>query len=295
MVGAQHPPDLRGDRGEGLCRRGPLGDQRRNPAQRGLLVFAAPPLGDVAPHRVHETLGEYHAGAPLKPAHPAVGAQVAGLELAHVLTEFVRVESLQGARPVIGMNELDEGSRHELGVREPERSLEGLVDTGEVAVEVGDAEQVERELEEVAELPLGPLAPVFHVGEGRHGVVDAREQLRPGSLERRDVCAMSQTVVSHGGGHLSDLAGQALHRDVQVVERRRDVADLVTPAVTDVEGQLAAGKVARALGDLPQRDRDRPPQREPEAGDNEENGEQDAEVTEAVSSRRCRGRSKQPR
>ena len=37
---------------------------------------------------------------------------------------------------------------------------------------------------------------------------------------------------------------------MQVVERRRDMADLVTPAVTDVEGQLAAGKVARALGDL---------------------------------------------
>ena len=178
------------------CRRGPFGDQRRHPAQRGLLVFAAPPLGDVAPDRVHETLGEYRAGAPLKPAHPAVGAQVAGLELAHVLTEFVRVESLQGARSVVGMNELDEGSRHELRVRVAERSFEGLIDTGEVAVEAGDAEQVEGEFEEVAELPLGPLASAFHVGESRHGVVDAREQLRPGSLERRDVCAMSQTVVS---------------------------------------------------------------------------------------------------
>ena len=51
---------------------------------------------------------------------------------------------------------------------------------------------------------------------------------------------MVQPVVADRGVGRPDLADQALGRDVQVAEGRRDVADLVAPGVAHVEGQVTA-------------------------------------------------------
>ena len=80
------------------------------------------------------------------------------------------------------MKELGEGPRRELGDRVTKRLRESRVDAREVAVEIADAEQVERQLEEVAELPFCALAPALHFGERRHAVIEAGQQLRPCSL-----------------------------------------------------------------------------------------------------------------
>jgi hypothetical protein len=76
-------------------------------------------------------------------------------------------------------------------------------------------------------------------GEGGDGVVHAGQQVSPGALEGGDVRAVVQPVVADRGVGRPDLVDQALRRDVQVAEGRRDVADLVAPGVAHVEGQVA--------------------------------------------------------
>ena len=83
------------------------------------------------------------------------------------------------------MNKLSEGTRRELGACVTQRLLESGIDAREVAVEIADAEQVERQLEEVAELPFCALPPALNPAKRRHVVIEAGQQLRPCPLRRR--------------------------------------------------------------------------------------------------------------
>ena len=151
-----------------------------------------------------------------------------------------------------------------------EQAREGRVDALEVAVEPGDAEQVVGQLEDAIGVALGPLAPPLQPGERRHRVVDAAHQLGPSALQSGGVGAMVEPVGLDRRVHRADLLGEAIGRDVQVAERRRDVPDLIAARVGDAGRQLPGRQSPGCLGDLSQRPRDRPPQHEAQAGDEQE-------------------------
>jgi hypothetical protein len=81
---------------------------------------------------------------------------------------------------------------------------------------------------------------------------------------------MVEPVLLDGHVHRSNLPGEALGRDVQVAERRRDVPDLVTARVGHAGRQLAGRQHPCSGRDLFERPRDRSPQHQAEAGDKEE-------------------------
>jgi hypothetical protein len=94
------------------------------------------------------------ARVPLEPANRAVDADEAALESDDVLAGGQMDERVASALHVIRMHELQERPRHELLARVAHQALERRVQPLEVAVEAGDAEQVGREIEELAQLVI---------------------------------------------------------------------------------------------------------------------------------------------
>src|SRR4029079_16742367 len=78
---------------------------------------------------------------------------------------------------------------------------------------------------------LAPLAPPLQLAEGGHRVVYAAHELGPPAVEGGDLGAMREPIVLDGHVHRADLLGEALGRDLQVAERRRDLPDLVATRV----------------------------------------------------------------
>jgi len=90
----------------------------------------------------------------LEPAYRAVDADEAALESDDVLAGGQMGERVASALHVVRMHELQERPRHELLARVAQHALERRVQPLEVAVEAGDAEQVGREIEELAQLVI---------------------------------------------------------------------------------------------------------------------------------------------
>ena len=116
-------------------------------------------LGDVARHRVDEPLLRERRRLPREPAVGAVLAAVAVLEAAPCSAPSASCRaSAVVALAVVGVHELDVRPRHQLLGGVAERLLPRGVEAPEVAVDAGDAQHVERQLEERRQLLLGALA-----------------------------------------------------------------------------------------------------------------------------------------
>ena len=145
---------------------------------------------------------------------------------------------LLARRAVVGVHEFLVGPRQQGRGRVAEQPLERGVDALEVPVEPGDAEQVLGHLEDAVRLALGLLAPALQLREGGHRVVHAADELGPCAREGGGGRAMAEPVVLDGHVHRADLRGEVLGRDLQVTERRRDLADLVAARVGHAGRQL---------------------------------------------------------
>jgi hypothetical protein len=153
--GVHRGPDLVAHVGEEVA----LGPARRDRGlPRQLQLLRHPPLlGDVARHRVDETLPRHRRRPPREPAERAVLAQVAVLE--EDGAGAARQRPCLGRRgvAVVRVDEVDVGPRHQLRRGEAECPLPGGVQPPERAVDPGDAQHVERCLEERGELRLRAL------------------------------------------------------------------------------------------------------------------------------------------
>jgi hypothetical protein len=115
--------------------------------------------GQVPRDAVENALVRRRARVPLETAKRAVDADEAALEFDDALAGRQMDERVASALHVIRMHELQERPRHELLARVAQHALERRVQPLEVAVETGDAEQVGREIEELAQ-------PVIRRGHG---------------------------------------------------------------------------------------------------------------------------------
>jgi hypothetical protein len=188
-------------------------------------------------------------------------------------------------RAVVGVHELAGGPGQQRLGRVAEQALECGIDVLEVAVEPGDAEQVLRHVEDAVRVTLGVLPPALQIGERGHRVVHAGHELGPSARERADLGAMGEPVVLDGRVHAADLRGEPLGGRLQVAERRRDVPDLVATDVGD-GGRLPGRRLSGRLGHLRERPRDRSPQHEAEAGDEEKHDKRRGDLAPYV--RACR-------
>ena len=83
---------------------------------------------------------------------------------------------------------------------------------------------------------------------------------------------MVEPVGLDGRVHRADLLGEAIGRYVQIAERRGDLPDLIAARVGHVGRQLTRRQSPGCPGDLSQGPRDRLPQHEAQAGDEQEHG-----------------------
>ena len=107
-IGVALQPDLPGDGVEDLRRRDGPRDERGDPAQGRLLGLAALAIGHVTRNGVHQTLLRDGPRRPLEPAHRSVAADVAVLELDHLLALGQHGHRPGGMCPVLGMDQLEE-------------------------------------------------------------------------------------------------------------------------------------------------------------------------------------------
>ena len=106
------------------------------------------------------------------------------------------------------MDELQQGTRHQLGWLVAERALERRVHALQVAVDAEDAQQVEREVIDVVDLPLGAAAPQHPAA---HQVHDERGRERPRKGKRRQSAALGLALTLRPAGIILggfDAAGQ---------------------------------------------------------------------------------------
>ncbi len=153
-VGIEEQPDRLSDGREDLAGGRLLRDEYRHPAQRRLLLGQRAANGHIPRDAVEDAQLRQRARVPLEPANRAVGADEAALESDGVLAGGQMDERVASALHVIRMHELQERPRHELLARVAQHALERRVQPLEVAVEAGDAEQVGREIEELAQLVI---------------------------------------------------------------------------------------------------------------------------------------------
>jgi hypothetical protein len=153
-----------------------LSNERRYPPQRRLLLrehaqlvaacleqalrlaqlgLDAPALGGVPSDAVHDTALWHRPRVPLEPPHGAVGADDASLERSQIVTLGELRQRLARRLYVIGMEDVESGSREELGLGVAQEAHERRVDALELAVEVDDAQRIDREVEELLQLGLG--------------------------------------------------------------------------------------------------------------------------------------------
>ena len=141
----------------------------------------------------------HRARVPLKPAYRAVGADEAELDPDEVLAGGEMGERVARALHVIRMHELHVRPRHELLARVAQHALERCVQPPEVAVEADDAEQVGREIEELAQL-------VVRRGHRHAGSMTLRGRKEETPLSRRP---RKPTVVTRfASANRTESAGQ---------------------------------------------------------------------------------------
>ncbi len=124
------------------------------------------PLGDVVRRAVDRRAVAGRCRPPHQPLPRPILAAVPVLEIAGF--HAFREASHDGGSglPILGMHELRERTRHQLVQRVAQGRFPGRVEAQEIAVGRGDAQHVERELEEPVQLPLGAL-PLADVAQER--------------------------------------------------------------------------------------------------------------------------------
>ena len=159
------------------CGRGRLA--RRNVAHRGVDLLpvrhAPPPQPHVPAALLLETIRERH--------DPGLGPEL--------------LERVQRGAAIVEVHEVEQRLRHQLGRREAQHALPRRVDPPEGAALVGDAQHLQRDLEElvrlvrhVAERGLHP-APRRHVsGGGNHVVARAGLDRRRAHLHREQAAVL---------------------------------------------------------------------------------------------------------
>src|SRR5690349_806009 len=125
-----------------------------------------------------------------EPALGAVDPDVPVFESGDVGAADRAVVRSPGTSPVIGVHEAEEGPGQQFLAGVPEGPFEGGVHALEAAVLADDAEQVDGEVEDTLQLPLGSEVPAVDLGEGVDGVVHPGHQLSPGPLEGAGVRAV---------------------------------------------------------------------------------------------------------
>jgi hypothetical protein len=153
-VGIEEQSDRLSDGREDIAGGRLLRDEYRHSAQRRLLLGQLAANGHVPRDAVEDAHVRQRARVPLEPAYRAVDADEAALESDDVLAGGQMDERVASALHIIRMHELQERPRHELLARVAQHALERRVQPLEVAVEAGDAEQVGREIEELAQLVI---------------------------------------------------------------------------------------------------------------------------------------------
>src|ERR1700756_2914676 len=117
-------PNLLRDRCKHLLRRHPPRRQRRDPPQGGLLLVAAPAVGDVATRRVNDALRRRRPDIPFQPPNRTVAADVAVLELNELMTAPQRLERCARTSHVLRMEELEQRPCEQLLTRISKDPLE---------------------------------------------------------------------------------------------------------------------------------------------------------------------------
>ena len=204
VLGAELPLALGPDRLEDLGLGSLARDHRRHPPQRGLLAgthlqlsaarLGGPPrvaelgvdppaLRHVAPDGVDHVLLRHVAGAPLQPALGSVGADPAGLELAHDVAAEDVAEPRHRGLPLLGMDEVEERPPEQRLRRVADRPLERRVHGLEAPVGVDDADHVQRQLEDPLDLALRAPALRDRAPDRER---DAGHRERPGERQPRE-------------------------------------------------------------------------------------------------------------
>ena len=139
-------------------------------------------LCDVAPHRVDQSRRFRRNRRPVQPAVRAIAAFVAILEVDNLGPFGEVLDHVDCRESVVGMDEIEEGSRHKLGIREAERLGPRRIEMLEEAVIPSHAKHVNGERKEAFV----------------HGAVQHRRALQPLSLEVIDRAAICSLVTVAG-------------------------------------------------------------------------------------------------
>jgi hypothetical protein len=212
-------------------------------------------LGDVARRSVDQMAFGVDPRVPLDQPPAAVLRAVAVHE-SHAAVAAGRARGFGlGALAVVGMDELEERSRHQLLARPAEAALPRAVQVREVAVERRRPEQVARELEVArARLRLGrgraqAIGKMPGDGADQHeheGARDVRRRRRRGRRERRP------RRVQREAEEPGDLAGASSQLDAdqddrqQVEDREAARARLVDRASDEDRGEQGRGREQHA-------------------------------------------------
>ena len=118
------------------------------------LFFGALALRDIARDAVDDVLRRVGCGVPAQPSVRAVLAAIAILEGKRLAAATHLRVLVEGALPIVGMDELDESAGGQFLTRVAKGSLPGFIDTPEVSIEVEKADHVDCILEEAVFLLL---------------------------------------------------------------------------------------------------------------------------------------------
>ena len=127
----------------------PLGD-----LELPLRLFS---VGDVARDRMNQAEVLVGDGLPLEPLVRAVGTPIAILEGRQLRVVHDRGLRANRGLTIVGVDEVQPRLREQLFARDAQRALPCRVQADKVPVEIGDAQQVQRQREEPVQLLFGPL------------------------------------------------------------------------------------------------------------------------------------------
>jgi hypothetical protein len=112
------------------------------------------PVGHVAPGGADQLILEQRDGSPRKPPIRSVAAAKTVLEVNQVRAQLELAGLARARVAIVRMDELEEGFGAQLRRRETQRARPRGAEPLEIAVEPGEAEQIERQGEEPIELLL---------------------------------------------------------------------------------------------------------------------------------------------